>query len=426
MQDLTPQIRTRLNRVEKMVGWFVFLAVLLLLAGFVYYVYDQALRRGWFEVRAPFQTYSESGDGLAVGDPVKLMGFPVGRITRITAMPARHNASGHNVEIDFEVVGDNYTYIWTDSSARLTDSGFLGKREVDINKGIKGYTVYITYPVSEMSVESLPHAEHFEKLKLAHELYSGTNLVARAWWGIQTNMDTIHSLGLSKVWVIDATKPSRKVKSVWMDQEHGYVQLQGTNEFYQLTPEEPPSLQDRLQGVVNQIETALPNILKLTNQLSATLSNSEQLTSNLNAVAAGVRPVVDNLVVITSQLKDPHGSLGEWLIPTNVNQQLALALFNANTTLTNVNSTVTNVNGTVTNVNADIGAVLDNVGRSLDNLASITSNLNNQVQVNSNMLTQISDIVIHSDQFIQGLKHHWLLRSAFKEKKPKNPPKKDP
>jgi hypothetical protein len=37
------------------------------------------------------------------------------------------------------------------------------------------------------------------------------------------------------------------------------------------------------------------------------------------------------------------------------------------------------------------------------------------------MLTQISDIVVHSDQFIQGLKHHWLLRSAFKEKKVKPP-----
>ena len=38
LQDLTPQLRTRLNRMERMVGWFVFLATALLLFGFGYYV----------------------------------------------------------------------------------------------------------------------------------------------------------------------------------------------------------------------------------------------------------------------------------------------------------------------------------------------------------------------------------------------------
>jgi ABC-type transporter Mla subunit MlaD len=106
--------------------------------------------------------------------------------------------------------------------------------------------------------------------------------------------------------------------------------------------------------------------------------------------------------------------LGEWLIPTNINQQLALTLLNANGTLTNVNETVTNVN-------TNLEPIFEEISRSLDNLAGITSNLNNQVQANSNMLTQISDIVVHGDQFIQGLKHYWLLRSAFKEKKKKTP-----
>lgn len=36
VQDLTPQLRTRLSRVERAVGWFVILATLLLLASFAY------------------------------------------------------------------------------------------------------------------------------------------------------------------------------------------------------------------------------------------------------------------------------------------------------------------------------------------------------------------------------------------------------
>ena len=67
--------------------------------------------------------------------------------------------------------------------------------------------------------------------------------------------------------------------------------------------------------------------------------------------------------------------------------------------------------------------MFEGVGASLDNLADLTSNLNHQVQVNSNMLSQISKIVVDTDNFVQGLKHHWLLRSAFKPAKTNAPPK---
>jgi hypothetical protein len=48
-------------------------------------------------------------------------------------------------------------------------------------------------------------------------------------------------------------------------------------------------------------------------------------------------------------------------------------------------------------------------------LSDLTSNLNSQVQVNSNILSQVSRAVTNADDFVQGLKRHWLLRSAFKK-----------
>ncbi|MGB7768822.1 MAG: hypothetical protein WBN22_08215 [Verrucomicrobiia bacterium] len=42
-------------------------------------------------------------------------------------------------------------------------------------------------------------------------------------------------------------------------------------------------------------------------------------------------------------------------------------------------------------------------------------NLFDPVQVNTNMLGTISKTVGDADDFVQGLKHHWLLRSAFKK-----------
>ena len=52
LQDLTPQLRTRLSRMERAVGGFVFLAAALLLFGFGYYIYHTAQRKGWFKIKA--------------------------------------------------------------------------------------------------------------------------------------------------------------------------------------------------------------------------------------------------------------------------------------------------------------------------------------------------------------------------------------
>ena len=87
IQDLTPQLRTRLQRVEKVVGLFVLVAVLALVAGFAYYVYHMAEQKGWFIQKCPYFTFVDGGEGLKVGDPVMLMGFEVGNITVITAQP---------------------------------------------------------------------------------------------------------------------------------------------------------------------------------------------------------------------------------------------------------------------------------------------------------------------------------------------------
>jgi len=66
------------------------------------------------------------------------------------------------------------------------------------------------------------------------------------------------------------------------------------------------------------------------------------------------------------------------------------------------------------------------LNQTLIHLSDITSNLNNQVQLNTNMLSDISKTVVDADDLVQGLKHHWLLRSAFKSKNKKTnaPPEK--
>ena len=79
-------------------------------------------------------------------------------------------------------------------------------------------------------------------------------------------------------------------------------------------------------------------------------------------------------------------------------------------------------NSTLTGIDTNLAYLVEKLAGSLDNLSDITSNLNAQVQLNTNMLSSISDAVVHTDQLVQGLKRHWLLRSAFKEKATNKPP----
>ena len=208
---------------------------------------------------------------------------------------------------------------------------------------------------------------------------------------------------------IPGAGPAGEQKSptvVWHDQEGGYVKLIAKSDpkanlkanLYWLVADESPVITERLQKLVAQVEQALPNILSLTNQIGSVLANSANLASNLNVVALNAQPASSNLAHLAAQLRGP-GALGEWALGTNGQRNLDSTLENANLTLAHADTNLT--------------LLVENLARSLDNLADITSNLNAQVQANTNLLGSISKTVVDADDLVQGLKRHWFLRSAF-------------
>ncbi len=307
IQDLTPQLRTRLQRVEKVVGLFVLVAVLALVAGFAYYLYHMAEQKGWFIQKCPYFTFVDNGEGLKVGDPVMLMGFDVGNITVITAEPP---GAQHRVFVGFEVRRPYYGYIWSDSKVRIEAAGLLGSRQLEITPGVDGAATVIEEGgrISELRL-------HSGKVKPISEIHKGVLL----------------------------------------------------------EPEEEPSLSDQAQALVTTIKQALPGILT---EVSTVLTNTAELTANANQIAT-------NMVVVTANLRDPNGSLGEWLIPS--------------ATQTNLNANLISLNNT------------------LLSLAAITSNLNTQVQTNNTVLTRVNTLVADTDNLVQGLKKSFLLRGIFEK-----------
>ena len=408
LQDLTPQLRTRLTKMERAVGWFVFLATVLLLFGFGYYLYHAAERKGWFLVSAKFYTYVNSAAGLNNGDPVQLMGFQVGRITDITAMPPR---TGHNVKIDFVVNQINqggtpyYSYIWSEGSVVKLNSDFLGKRGLEISRGTGGFGIYATLKPQILTIEEAKAKTDPQYWRMAQDLFDeNSNVVVRAWTSF-TNMALITKWATTNIVAFDISARQRHILAVWNNAEQRYEDFDETN-IYELPVAETPAVSDQLQAMVLQIKQALPNVLMLTNKLYEVLDNAAKATSNLNVTVAATQPLVKNFADISGDLHGP-GALGTWVLGTNSTSKLEDALANANTLLVNVNT--------------NLDTLTDQVSLTLINLANITSNLNAQVQANSNMLWGISKTVTDSDDFIQGLKRHWLLRSAFKKKSKDEP-----
>ena len=87
-----------------------------------------------------------------------------------------------------------------------------------------------------------------------------------------------------------------------------------------------------------------------------------------------------------------------------------------------MSATLESANTAITRADTNLAALVENLARSLDNLAGITSNLNSQVQANTNILSSISKAVVDADELVQGLKGHWLLRSAFRHRNTNSPP----
>jgi len=401
LQDLTPQLRTRLSRMERAVGWFVTLAMALLVFGFVYYVYSTAERKGWFLTKAPYYTYTDRATGLKVGDPVMMMGLAVGQITRMEPMPAEE--FDYNIYVEFEIKDPYYGYLWTRGShVKVTTADLLGKRVLEVTRGTGGYPTYVFCPLREVTIAEAQSLPDLSNWMLAQEVWdaTGTNLVAHAKTPLTNNLTALTAAGCTNLIIMDAANERKSMTGVW-NEPGGRYDAYTKQTKYELQVEESAAVTERLEKLVSEIEQALPNILRLTNQLATVLSNSASLTSNLNAVALGARPAVSNLAIITARLDHP-GALGEWLLPTNLNRQLEGTLSNADAALASVNTNLT--------------ALAENLGRSLDNLANLTSNLNGQVQMNTNILGEISRAIINADSFVQGLKHHWLLRSAFRTK----------
>ena len=402
LQDLTPQLRTRLNRVERFVGLFVTMATLLMMAGFAYYIFHTAQRKGWFLTKIDYSTSIQNAAGLKVGDPVKLMGFTVGDITDIKPNSPEDY---FNVTVFFRVTDPNYGYLWTDSKVRVT-ADFLGSRYLELIKGVDGIPtvqaeskIPIGLLIRDVAIAELSKARAQARADVEAANNALPPRLRKSGSELEKGIEEAQKAAVTEVKNLAKSQPAKF-----------YTPL-SKKPIYWLLPLDSPALNERIEGVLNMVATALPNILALTNQIASTLEKAADLAANANETLTEIRPIVSNLTAITASIQTGPGGLGEWLIPTNLNVQLDLVLQEARTTMVQAQATLASTDTNLTQVALQLDATLIN-------LANITSNLNAQVQGNPTMLSGISTFIRDTDDMVQGLKRHWLLRSAYRTNAP--------
>jgi ABC-type transporter Mla subunit MlaD len=402
LQDLTPELRTRLRQVERTVGWFVALAAIVLLGGFAYYIYATAKSRGWFVTKLNYATSLDSAAGIHPGDVVTLMGFPAGNVTDI--QPNDPDKS-RGVTIFFTIRDPYWGYIWYDSKVRV-NSDFLGHRSLEVVKGVNGQpSAYLDKTDGKLLVMDRLRARDAYTSILAKlkEASGNTNLPT----------DTILQEATNELMAIIKTNRAEYYTNAIRGGYTASVSRKEHN-YYWIAPDEEPALSDRLAAVATSVQMAMPAILGLTNQLGAVLSNANVAVAELQGTLAEARPSLTNLSAITEHLRDPNGSLGNWLLPTNLTAQL-------NETLVSARETLQTARGTLDTTDTNLTMVATDLDKTLQHLADLTSNLAWQVSINTNLVGEISTTIIHTDDLVQGLKREWFLRGAFKKKKTETP-----
>jgi len=368
LQDLTPQLRTRLGRVEWFVGMFLAVTGLLMVAAFVSYLKRTAEERGWFVTEVPYYTFLPDATGVRVGTPVNMMGFKVGEVTQVTAIDLfdrlswdHYVTNQFNVFVAFKVRAPFPGYI--NSDARLTLGGLpvdlLGGTLLELTQGsTNGVLTFDKAPngqpgvlVDKFAIAD-PGPDRTNK-HLRYEPLKGSK-------GYYVRMEQNETL-------------MTQAERVLLRLDHIAGTVDGAL----------PAMLEELQASLETIRRAMPG---MTNQVGDLLETARLtlpgLTNNLDAVLLNTRD-------LTAQLRDT------WPMLTNT----------LDTTLDTTRQLASNINIAIPNLTSNVNVTLASLNVILGRDTNITANT-------SLLVSNVNQVIMH----------HWLFRSAFKEKEPPKAP----
>ncbi len=312
LQDLTPQLRTRMSRVERLVGLFVVVATLLVVAGFTSYIIHTGKKRGWFINKVAYYCYTRDATGLKAGDPVRLLGRVIGRIRKVETNPPNpwFVDNQYNVFVGFEIWEPYFGYILTDSRVQVVSSDFFGARFLEISKGNPDLGLITVGEQIRWEDRTGRNDKNTNELVLLRTLKNGV-------W----------------LWNVD----------------------------------EPPSLAENAEGIVRTLALTIPG---LTNQVAEVLVRASEAASNANLALVQLQPSLTNLQTLTAALGAEDGAIGRMLLTTNLQAQVSGTLTSMDSTLTNTTALIRTSEAQLQDLTRRMALTLDSVALVTSNLAA--------------------------------------------------------
>lgn len=111
--------------IEKKIGLFVIIAI----AGIVAAMAFIGIQHGMFTPRTNIYFIADSGQGINEGTAVKLSGFKIGKVARLSMDDVAR------VKVELSINTKYMQWIRTDSKARLFKEGFIGDSVIEITPG---------------------------------------------------------------------------------------------------------------------------------------------------------------------------------------------------------------------------------------------------------------------------------------------------
>jgi len=357
IQDLTPQLRTRLRKVEWITGLFLGVTALLMLGGFVYFLKQTAEARGWFITYVPYYTYLNDATGVKQGTPVKMLGFTIGEVTEVTALELKerqtwdyYQTNDFNVFVAFKVTPKYAGYIFAEHRVRI--SGFpvelAGGSFLELQPGGKS-----TVPTAKMVNNEKAEGVLWEK----YAYTPSSNLLQ---YGALTNKQKGYYLAVDQSETLLA-QAQRILKNA--DDITAFLRTdlpRVTQDALQTLTFTRQTIGALTNDVVLTLQTARLAVASLTNDLGGLIINARRITGQVADVLPGLTNDLANTLATSRRLMD------------SVNEQLPAIAGNVNLTLTNLNVLLLRD----TNITANTSLLVSNV---------------------NNLITK-----------------HWLFRSAFK------------
>lgn len=264
-----------IKHADKIAGLFVLLAIALLSAVLIF----MGVNQRWFKKDYHFTARFTSAEGLTSGMPIKMKGFEIGKVSRITM------DNQNIVIIDFHIYDTYYDRITPYSVLQLSTSPIGLGSSLVLHPG-------------RVTAEPVPEGYEIP----TSDSIQGKDMIARGLVDIPKGEDTINTL-LGKVGpILDSVHSAVDSITLTVDSAHGA--LAGSEDF----PEEGilVGLKDTIGEIKSLSENLRSQIIPILDKTYLSLANLEELSAQLKDTEG-----------LVTRLIAPEGSIATLLSDDN-------------------------------------------------------------------------------------------------------------